>query len=258
MDGRVDFSARGWGRVALWTVFGTLGCMAAAMLLDSLSFDRLSAAERERSLLTDVFVTIAIAGPFIFFFASKLRELAIAHHELAAHASVDSLTSVLNRGAFTTLVDAYLTQVRAAERIAGGALLVIDVDHFKRINDSFGHDRGDEALRLLAQAIKGVLRGHDLVGRMGGEEFGVFLPATSSLNAEIAAERIRQAINELEFLPDGRRRRLTVSVGGASFAGEVPFTALYREADRRLYEAKDLGRNRVAFSAMTTGMSRAA
>ncbi len=199
---------------------------------------------------------IAIAGPFIFFFASKLRELAIAHHKLAVHASTDSLTSVLNRGAFTTLVDAYLGDVREHER--SGALLVIDVDHFKRINDSFGHERGDEALRLIAQAIKGVLRSHDLVGRMGGEEFGVFMPGTSPRNAEIAAERIRQAISEVEFWPDGRRRRLSVSVGGTSFAGEVPFTALYREADRRLYEAKDLGRNRVAFSAMTGSVKEAA
>jgi diguanylate cyclase len=258
MRTRWDFSACGRGRVALWTVFGTLGCMVAAMLLDSLSFGRLPTAERDRSLLTDIFVTIAVAGPFIFFFASKLRELAIAHYKLAILASTDSLTSVLNRGAFTTLVDAYLKDVRGAERIADGALLVIDVDHFKRINDSFGHDRGDEALQLIAQAIKGVLRGHDLVGRMGGEEFGVFLPATNPRNAEIAAERIRQAINELDFLPDGSRRPLSVSVGGASFADRVPFTALYREADRRLYEAKGLGRNRVAFSAMTAGLPQAA
>ena len=98
---------------------------------------------------------LVIAGPLLYFyFSSKLRELAIAHHELAIHASTDSLTSVLNRGAFTTLVDAYLARVKAEENGAG-ALLVIDVDHFKRINDRFGHDAGDQALTIIAEIDQG-------------------------------------------------------------------------------------------------------
>jgi hypothetical protein len=109
---RIDFSPLGWGRVALWTVFGTLGCMCAAVFLDSTTFGGLSIAERQRSISTDILVTLVVAGPFIFFFATKLRDLAIAHHKLAVYASTDSLTEVLSRGAFTTLVDAYLGDVR--------------------------------------------------------------------------------------------------------------------------------------------------
>lgn len=232
--------------MVLWTVFGTLGAVIATLCMDSVNFGTFTPAQLQRAIITDVILPMVIAPPVFLFFSSKLRELAIAHHELAIYASTDSLTRVLNRGAFTTVVDAYLNEVRSHE--LGGALLVIDVDHFKRINDSFGHELGDEALRLIAQAIKGVVRSVDLVGRMGGEEFGVFLPGATALKAEVAAERIRQAINDVDFQPNGVKRSLSVSVGGTSFLNRVAFPALYREADRRLYEAKDLGRNRVVFS----------
>jgi len=252
----MDFSPLGWGRVAAWTVFGTLGCMAAVLALDSTTFGDLSATQRQRSILSDIIITLLVAGPFIFFFASKLRELAIAHHKLAIYASTDSLTEVLSRGAFTTLVDAYLADVRM--QYESGALLVIDVDYFKRINDNFGHDRGDEVLRLVAATIRGALRSVDLVGRMGGEEFGVFLPGASHSNAETAAERIRKAISETEFLSDGGERKLSVSVGGASFDRQVPFSTLYRAADQRLYAAKQSGRNRVALTAIGSATQAAA
>ena len=248
MRRHIDFSPRGRVRVVLWTVLGTLGCIVAAMVIDSSTFGTASPAERLRSLLLDVGSPILIGAPLFYYFSSKLRELAIAHHKLALLASTDSLTDVLNRGAFTTLVDAYLAEVRATQ--ASGALLVIDVDHFKRINDSLGHDRGDEALRLIAATIRSVVRSVDLVGRMGGEEFGVFLPGASPGRAQSAAERIRQAIFDADFHPDGERRQLSVSVGGAVFDRQVPFSELYRAADQRLYAAKEAGRNRVLFSAV--------
>lgn len=254
---RFDFSARGRTRVVLWTVCGTLGCMLVAIGLDSSTFGHLPPAERWRSFVTDVLVTLILAGPLLYFFSSKLRELAIAHYELAIHASTDSLTSLLNRGAFTTLVDAYLARVKAEES-GNGALLVIDVDHFKRINDSFGHDRGDDALKIIADTIKRVVRSVDLIGRMGGEEFCVFLPGTTPLRAEAAAERIRQAIDDAEFRPGDIRRNLTVSVGGATFDRWVSFGDLYHTADRRLYFAKELGRNRVALTAMGEEASKVA
>jgi diguanylate cyclase len=254
----IDFSSRGRARVVLWTVLGTIGCIAFALLFDSFNFDSFNSSQRLRMVVTDIVVPTLLAAPLLYFFSSKLRELAIAHHRLAIHASTDSLTAVLNREAFTTLVDAYLTQVREHERGVTGALLVIDVDHFKRINDSFGHDRGDEALRLIAQTIKGALRAVDLVGRIGGEEFGVFLPGTTPVRAQVAAERIRTAIAEAEFAPDGTRSELSVSVGGATFDHSVPFRTLYRAADKRLYEAKESGRNGVAVSAVDAGPEQAA
>lgn len=255
---RLDLSRSGRTRVVLWTVFGTLGCIAVATWFDSFSFGMLDAAQRTRSILMDMVITSVLAAPLLFFFSSKLRELAIAHEKLTIYASTDSLTSVLNRGAFTTLVDAYLSQVRAQEHEVNGALLVVDADHFKHINDRYGHDRGDEALKIIAQTIKGSLRGADIVGRIGGEEFGVFLPGSNPLRAEAVAERIRQAISDVEFIPDGSKRHLSVSVGGAVFERQVPFGALYRTADQLLYEAKERGRNCVAMSLMHAEHPKAA
>jgi diguanylate cyclase (GGDEF)-like protein len=244
---RLDLSARGRTRIVLWTVLGTLGVIILTLGMDSFNFNTFTPTQLIRAIITDIVLPLVIAPPIFFYFSSKLRELAIAHHKLAIYACTDSLTDVLNRGAFTTLVDAYLGEVRVHEG-PSGTLLVIDVDNFKRINDSFGHDWGDEGLKLIAATIRGVLRSVDLVGRMGGEEFGVFLPGTTGWQAEAAAERIRQAVAEATFLPEGRRRSLSVSVGGASFMQRVTFQALYREADRKLYEAKHGGRNRVAFA----------
>jgi diguanylate cyclase len=154
----------------------------------------------------------------------------------------------MNRAAFSTLVDAYLKQVRSAEQRASGALLIIDADNFKAVNDRYGHDRGDEALVTIAQSIKSMIRAPDIVGRLGGEEFGVFLPGANSDQAERVAERIRSTVNDVSFLPDGTAHPLSVSVGGAVFGATLPFAELFRLADQQLYAAKQRGRNRVVIA----------
>ena len=234
----------------LWTALGTLGCIAIALYVDSFNYLLLDEEARTRAIATDIFLPLMLAAPMLLFFTSKLRELAVAHHELSVLASRDSLTAVLNRGAFTTLVVAYLKEVRAEER-ATGALLVVDADNFKAINDSYGHDRGDEALRIIARSIADILRGADLVGRIGGEEFGVFLPGSNPGHAETVAERIRRSVSDAEFVPDGRRRFLSVSVGGAVFDRQLSFGELFRIADQQLYAAKQNGRSRISVSPVT-------
>jgi diguanylate cyclase (GGDEF)-like protein len=243
-DDIFNFSPRGWGRVIFGTLAGTLACIALALYVDSFNFPKMTPDELNRALLVDILLPTVLAVPMLLFLLSKLRDLAIAHHALQQIASTDSLTSVLNRRAFMTLVDAYLSEVRTQER--KGALLVVDADNFKSINDAYGHDRGDEALRTIAAAIKGMLRNADLVGRIGGEEFAVFLPGSTPDNAERVAERIRSSVATSEFLPDGRRRDLSVSVGGAVFEKQLAFSELFRIADQQLYLAKQAGRNRIS------------
>jgi diguanylate cyclase len=246
----LNFSARSWGRVIAVTVLGTLACVAAALLVDSFNFASLGEAARLRSIAVDVILPVVLAAPMLSFLMAKLRELAIAKHELTILASTDSLTQVLNRGAFTTVVDGYLARVQAAQLSREGALLVVDVDHFKTINDRFGHARGDVALKLIAGSIRASVRDIDLVGRIGGEEFGVFLPGLSSIDAATIAERIRAAIAAVDFQPIGYPEPLSVSVGGASFVQYVPFEELFHRADERLYAAKEQGRNRVQMTEM--------
>ena len=245
----LDLSPTGWGRVVLVTICGTLLCVVAALAIDSFNFSALDEAQRLRSLLVDILLPTFLAAPMLGFLMAKLRELAISKRELTVLATTDSLTAVLNRGAFTMMVESYLEKVAAAQKVQGGALLVVDVDHFKTINDRFGHDEGDRALRLVARAIRNAVRDIDLVGRIGGEEFGVFLPGSSESDATGVAERIRGAITETEFRPDAfHAQSLSVSVGGTSFTRQATFEQLFRAADRHLYSAKRQGRNRVEFA----------
>lgn len=245
---KIDLSAQSWGRVILTTIVGTVFCVVIALAVNSFNLATMEPGTRLRSILIDIFLPILLAVPLLLFFTGKLRELAIAHERLTIYASTDALTGVLNRAAFATLVDAYLRQVSGNDKPRSGAMLVIDADNFKSVNDSFGHDRGDEALRMIASGIKATLRTPDLVGRLGGEEFGVFLPGLEVAQAAAIAERIRKSVYETDFVPGETRHRLSVSVGGAAFDHPIAFHDLFRLADQQLYAAKQAGRNRVAIT----------
>jgi len=244
-------SPRAWLQLAGWTVFGTLGCVVVSLIVTWLMFGNASSEVFRLVLLEATIVPVLLAAPLFFYLTLKLRELAIVNHKLAVVASTDALTAVLNRGAFSARVDEALGRNRT--RLVGrpmGALLVVDADHFKAVNDRFGHAEGDEALRVIVEAIRPCLRSTDMLGRLGGEEFAVFLPDATPVNAVDIAERIRRAVAEAEFLPGGSRHALTVSVGGAVFDRPVGFAELFRIADSYLYEAKDAGRNRVELAPM--------
>ncbi|MBJ3786873.1 GGDEF domain-containing protein [Devosia sediminis] len=233
----------GWSSVGRWTLFGTMACIAASISFTLLAFGDLSGELALRILISAVALPIIIGAPLFFYFSMRMRGLAIANARLGRVARTDSLTSCLNRGAFTSHINAWL---RAPAAASCGALLMIDADNFKSINDLYGHDKGDEALTVIARAIRSVLRNGDIVGRMGGEEFGVFLPGVTQHQAQLVAERIRAAVNAAEFSPHGEPRPLSVSIGGAAFSETTSFTQLFRIADQRLYGAKHAGRNTAA------------
>jgi diguanylate cyclase len=253
----LDLSPYGRGRVIVASLLVTLACIGLSVGLTQLGLGPFNGSELLPRLVTNVVVPVVVAFPTMYFLMSKIRELAIAHRELQVVASTDSLTAVLSRGAFTMLVDAFLERVEGQTPHVG-ALLVVDVDNFKAINDRAGHDGGDEALRIIAASISGVLRGADTVGRIGGDEFGVFLPGSTPAQAEAAAERIRTSVSVTPFrTASGEREPLSVSVGGATFKQRVKFDRLFKAADLRLYEAKHAGRNRISI-APTNGLAVAA
>ncbi|PZO81327.1 MAG: GGDEF domain-containing protein [Mesorhizobium amorphae] len=236
----------GWFRVIALTVVGTVFCIGVALFVDSFNFARMTPAEREWAIWQNILVATALAGPIIFLLSFQMRRLTLIQEELRHAATVDGLTELLNRGAFKMLVGAYLESApqRAEERT--GALLVIDADHFKAVNDNWGHDSGDEALRLIAGSIRTTLGAGDLAARLGGEEFGVFLPGAVSGQSIGIAERIRAAVSAIEFAPKGVRWPLSVSIGGVTFSGDArSFDTLYQSADECLFEAKRAGRDRV-------------
>jgi diguanylate cyclase len=244
---KIDFSVTGRGRVVAGTIAGTAFCVGAAFLVDSPNFHRLSEDALQRAILIDTFLPIGLAAPLLFVMLHKMRQLAIAHREISIIASTDSLTTVLNRGAFKMLVDAYLEQTSGQPVQTPAAFLIIDADHFKSINDQFGHQKGDVALKIIAQTIQGSLRQGDIVGRIGGEEFGVFLAQASQEQAVRVAERIRLRIDETEFPPSATTHALSVSVGGVAFGENAAYDDLFRVADKCLYSAKAAGRNQVKF-----------
>ncbi|MEO6396349.1 MAG: GGDEF domain-containing protein [Devosia sp.] len=244
----LDFSATGRARVVAVAIVVTFACIVVSQSLMVLGIVPVDHAGLGQRIAVNIITPISVAFPVMYFLMGKMRELAIAHQKLIVYASTDSLTQVLNRAAFSTLVDAYLAEIRSHEAQTRGALLIIDADNFKSVNDSYGHDRGDEALVKIAAAIQSMLRAPDMVGRLGGEEFGVFLPGASPDRAAIVAERIRTTVSMAEFTPRGSRHKLSVSVGGAVFQRALPFSDLFRQADQQLYSAKQNGRNRVSIA----------
>ena len=195
-------------------------------------------------------IALVIAAPLLLLVARRERELAGLKLKLNQVSSADHLTSCLDGTVFTALVDAF----RGQNGKAGGrrgALLVIDVDHFKEVNLRFGRSWGDEALRVISDVIRASVRSGDLVGRLGGEEFGVFLPAARRENAEQVAERVRKVIADTLFEPGGKQCLLTVSVGGVVFEEQLIFDELMEAAEEQLLSAKTSGRNRTSIGAIS-------
>lgn len=164
-----------------------------------------------------------------------------AHDRLAEKSRRDDMTGFLNRESFFSAIDG------TRRRTDRGAMLLVDADHFKAINDTYGHLVGDDALLEIAAAIGRAVRQGDIVGRIGGEEFGVLLTGADLAEARKVAERIRAEVERATFMPaQGQTRTLTVSIGGTLCWPDAGISDIMRDADRRLYLAKDAGRNRVA------------
>src|SRR5581483_1953565 len=129
------------------------------------------------------------------------------------------------------------------------SLLLLDADHFKRVNDTHGHAAGDAVLQGFAKVLTGVARRSDVVGRWGGEEFVVALPQTGAAGARVAAERVRRALAEARYpIPGGEALRMTASVGAATAQPPWSKEAVVSAADEAMYAAKARGRNRVEFA----------
>jgi len=160
----------------------------------------------------------------------------------------DPMTGLANRRAFD---DFMMESFRLAKRHARPlALLMLDVDHFKHYNDTFGHPAGDEALRTTARLLSRHVRETDLLARVGGEEFAIVLPETDIAGAMLLAERIREEVEQSASY----RRQMTISIGAAGLTGDVNDTAQFiNDCDSALYRAKAHGRNRVAWSGEQPG-----
>ncbi len=178
-----------------------------------------------------------------FSYFSRMREYNDRLQEMASH---DPLTQVLNARAYYSACEQQIAQSQRSGQPF--SVLFVDLDHFKAINDTHGHAAGDEVLRVVARTLGEQLRRSDLLGRIGGEEFSVFLPDTAVSGALQVAENLRLAVQQCQ--PDiggGTRLSITASIGVASRSpGTQTMQSIQQRADEAMYEAKKAGRNRVS------------
>ena len=216
----------------LLLMLGTL--FTVAMLNTSLIF-------ASRFQMLAFFVTTTITSVFAFIFAFRAQ---LQRRELQRLATTDSLTGAANRRTLNDQLAVAIAEFKRQQRAFG--LLVLDLDHFKTINDNYGHKIGDQVLTELIPVVRALLRGSDQVFRFGGGEFVVLLSDARHSDLLTIAEKIRQGVAEKLKLPDGNG--LTTSVGGAMLADNEDWEDWLHRADMALYQAKNQGRNRVVIA----------
>jgi two-component system cell cycle response regulator len=208
-----------------------------------------------------VFITLgclvgAIVTGFVFLFPlirTQVREqgklkamtetLSARSQTFEQAALTDPLTGMQNRRYFDSALNEYLDEFRRIGKPIG--LMILDLDHFKAINDTHGHDVGDAVLKQVARCLREFTRYHDVVARIGGEEFAIVAPNMGLELLSRFADRLRGAIGDLTIVSGNCHLKVTVSVGLAVWDRRKSATAFFKEADTKLYEAKRLGRNRV-------------
>lgn len=179
----------------------------------------------------------------VFVGGRDITERLKAARELEILATTDSLTGLANRRHFLDLVERELERARRYQREL--TLFILDLDHFKRINDTHGHGAGDEVLRRVADACRETVRSSDVVGRIGGEELAILLPETGLEGGEMLGERLCVAIAALDINVRGAHIHVTTSIGIASLWPDETLEDFLTRCDNALYEAKHKGRNRV-------------
>jgi len=220
---------------------GIIACAALIMLAGMpLAIQRHLQSEGDAQALALGVYSTAYTLVAIGFLASVLIEY---QQHLSHLATEDPLTRLLNRRGLEDALQVSLAQ--ASRRGLPTAAVMVDIDHFKQVNDSFGHELGDQVIRQVADTIGRLSRATDVVARTGGEEFLLILPDTDLASARLLAERIRSTIGERPLVIDGQRIAITISAGVASVTGSTDLDELGQEADRALYLAKRSGRNRV-------------
>ncbi len=180
-------------------------------------------------------------GRTIFKFLSGGNIENAYHEEIYRLTTVDGLTQIFNRRYFLEQLERELSRAKRYRREL--SLILFDIDHFKQINDTYGHLAGDYVLKQLATVVKGKIRREDIMARYGGEEFAVILPEIDNANSVAFAEKVRKLVEKTPFKFEDARIAVTVSVGVASSEDADDAANLIKRTDEKLYEAKGAGRN---------------
>ena len=205
-------------------------------------------------LWTMVDTSHAIARNLLYFLSHRIRfgndvyndslKSAKEHQE---HANMDALTNLYNRRWINEKFQSEINKAHFEKRSLN--LVMIDIDHFKLLNDRYGHLTGDEILKLVSSKMKALLRPGEMLARYGGEEFAILLPNTSTETAIRIAQRVRIGIEQCEYIdqPSGDTIHVTISAGISRLSNDDSLESLIQSADKSLYKAKDSGRNKVCY-----------
>jgi diguanylate cyclase (GGDEF)-like protein len=239
------------GLVVIYVLIGQRAgvLMTVVSIVSILATNQILAVPFSRNAMTTLLISLAATSVVFYAYTSRaisyferLTETNLKLHELADR---DPLTGLLNPRAYYEVAN---RMIRLAQRTGiPFAVLFIDLDHFKAINDHFGHEAGDDVLRRVAACLSMHMRQSDVLARVGGEEFAVFLPGTNLEGASWLGEKLREAVALLEpTVAEGNRFGITASIGIADHRPSDQSVAdIQRRADRAMYQAKNLGRNRI-------------
>jgi diguanylate cyclase (GGDEF)-like protein len=282
LSGAVAMPAGAMGRGLLWTALVAVSALVKSVLSKTMVMTAVKGtdpAARIRTevlgreplyndtaeICTSILVTYGVAGnPFLAPAALPvvtLLQRSLRHVQLLNDSRADSKTGLLNAATWERESTAELA--RAVRTKSPLAIALLDIDRFKRINDTYGHLVGDEVLKGIAHTLKTMLREYDLAGRFGGEEYSLLLPQTQAVDAFRIAERVRATIASLSFIAagtdGGERLHVTVSVGVATLdgGGQRKYAELMAAADAALYRAKASGRDQVQMISSARDLSAA-
>jgi diguanylate cyclase (GGDEF)-like protein len=236
---------RSRGDVLLAALVITLVSVVLALALTELATASLGAKDNLKALRVAAEVAALVAFAVSYAAVDSIRRILKGKRSIERLAMTDDLTGLPNRRAFLAAAEQAIDRIAATK--ASPALLIVDLDHFKRVNDVYGHGAGDQALQAAAQALVRSVRAEvDWVGRLGGEEFVVLVAPGDETAADRAAEKARTAIATLLIAMPAGEIALTASIGMTPLIAGDDVAAALRRADEALYAAKRAGRNQVA------------
>jgi diguanylate cyclase (GGDEF)-like protein len=237
--------------VLLTSLFITAVSVALAVVLTGLATASFGAKHSLGALRLAAEVAAIVAFAVSYAMADSVRSIVMGKRSIERLAMTDDLTGLPNRRAFVAAAEQAISRIAATD--ATPALLIVDLDHFKRVNDVYGHGAGDQALQAAGQAlVRSVRAGLDWVGRLGGEEFVVLVAPGDDNAADRAAENARTAIATLLVAMPAGEISLTASIGMTPLIAGDDVASALRRADEALYVAKRAGRNQVARRAALT------
>ena len=196
------------------------------------------------AMLMAVIVPIFIAPPLLYIFLKQAKRLEVANKKLAQILRFDSLTKLLTRRAFFTETQEVIRDISSSSSVST-AVMFIDIDHFKQVNDTFGHEMGDKVLAKLGQVLKQQIPSQAICGRLGGEEFAIFLPDVKANTTSTISRNISKVFKAQARVIDGKPIAATLSIGIFISHRNHDIDTMLNKADDMLYRAKHQGRDQV-------------